>query len=55
VTALGGGAAKKVTSNNDARLFLSSITWSPDGKNIYFGKQNRFSMISMIETARQTF
>jgi serine/threonine protein kinase/Tol biopolymer transport system component len=55
VTALGGGAAKKVTSNNDARLFLSSITWSPDGKNIYFGKQNRFSMISMIEASKQSF
>ncbi len=55
VMALAGGEARKITSNNDPRLFLSSVSWSPDGKTIYFGKQNRFSIISMIESSGQAF
>ncbi|HVF92025.1 MAG TPA: protein kinase, partial [Blastocatellia bacterium] len=43
-----GGAAKKLTANNDARLRFSSLAWSPDGKAIYFGKQSRYSLLSMI-------
>ena len=43
-----GGAAKKLTANNDARLYFSSLAWSPDGKAIYFGKQSRYSLLSMI-------
>jgi Tol biopolymer transport system component/tRNA A-37 threonylcarbamoyl transferase component Bud32 len=43
-----GGAAKKLTTNNDARLYFSSLAWSPDGKAIYFGKQSRYSLLSMI-------
>lgn len=43
-----GGLAKKITSNNDARLYFSSLAWSPDGKAIYFGKQSRYSLLSML-------
>lgn len=43
-----GGAAKRLTANNDARLYFSSLAWSPDGKAIYFGKQSRYSLLSMI-------
>jgi serine/threonine protein kinase len=43
-----GGAAKKLTANNNARLYFSSLAWSPDGKAIYFGKQSRYSLLSMI-------
>ena len=43
-----GGVAKKLTANNDARLYFSSLAWSPDGKAIYFGKQSRYSLLSMI-------
>ena len=43
-----GGKPRKLTSNNDPRLYFSSLAWSPDGKAIYFGKQTRFSMLSMI-------
>ncbi|HJQ26079.1 MAG TPA: protein kinase [Blastocatellia bacterium] len=43
-----GGAARRLTANNDAKLYLSSLAWSPDGKAIYFGKQSRFSLLSMI-------
>jgi Tol biopolymer transport system component len=43
-----GGAAKKVTANNDSRLYFSSLAWSPDGKAIYFGKQSRYSLLLML-------
>jgi serine/threonine protein kinase/Tol biopolymer transport system component len=43
-----GGTAKKLTSNNNARIYFSSLVWSPDGKAIYFGKQSRYSLLSMI-------
>ena len=43
-----GGAARRLTANNDARLYFSSLAWSPDGKAIYFGKQSRYSLLSMI-------
>ena len=44
----GGGEAKKLTANNDAKLYFSSLSWSPDGRAIYFGKQSRHSLLSMI-------
>ncbi len=47
-----GGPARKITTNNDPRLYFSSLTWSPDGKTIYFGKQLRLSFISMIHQFR---
>lgn len=45
---LNGGEARKLTSNNDARLYFSSLSWSPDNRFIYFGKQLRYSLLSMI-------
>lgn len=43
-----GGAAKQLTSNNDPRRYFSSVSWAPDGKRIFFGKQSRFSLLSML-------
>lgn len=43
-----GGEEKKLTANNDSRLYFSSMAWSPDSNAIYFGKQSRFSMLSML-------
>lgn len=40
--------AKKITNNNDSRLYFSSLTWSPDSSSIYFGKQLRYSLLSML-------
>ncbi len=45
---LNGGETRKLTSNNDARLYFSSLSWSPDNRFIYFGKQLRYSLLSMI-------
>ncbi len=43
-----GGAARKITANNDARLYYSALAWSPDNRAIYFGKQTRYSLLSMV-------
>jgi len=42
------GAARKITSNNDPRLYFSTLAWSPDSRAIYFGKQTRYSLLSMV-------
>ncbi len=44
----GSGEARKVTANNDARLYFSTLSWSPDNRFIYFGKQLRYSLLSMV-------
>ena len=43
-----GEATRKITSNNDARLYFSTLAWSPDSRTIYFGKQTRYSLLSMV-------
>lgn len=43
-----GGEAKQVTANNDTRLYFSSLAWSPDSSSIFFGKQLRYSLLSML-------
>lgn len=43
-----GGQARKVTSNNDSRLFVSSLGWAPDSKMIYYGKQFSWSFLTII-------
>ena len=43
-----GGQLKKITANNDPGLYFSSLAWSPDGKALFFGKQSRRSLLSMI-------
>jgi len=43
-----GGPARRITTNSDPRLYFSSLSWSPDGKAIYYGKQTTDSFISAI-------
>ncbi len=43
-----GGEAKQATNNNDAKLYFSSLVWSPDNNTIFFGRQTRFSLLSML-------
>src|SRR6185369_9281453 len=31
-----GGEPKRLTANNDINLYFSSLSWSPDGRAIYF-------------------
>jgi Tol biopolymer transport system component len=43
-----GGKPKKITNNNDSRLYFSSLSWAGDSSRIYYGKQMRYSLLSML-------
>ena len=43
------GMPKKLTSNSDPAFFFSSLAWAPDGKTIYYDKQTRWSLLTMID------
>ncbi len=44
-----GGEVKKITSNGNSKLFYGSPALSPDGKTIFFDKQEETSIISRLE------
>ena len=43
-----GGTPKQLLIENDPKLLISSLTWSPDGRSIVFGKQTRTNLLSML-------
>ncbi|MBA4122917.1 MAG: serine/threonine-protein kinase [Acidobacteria bacterium] len=43
-----GGTAKTLISSNDARVYYSNLAFAPDGKTLYYGKQENWQIISMI-------
>ncbi|MDH3494284.1 MAG: hypothetical protein OEM82_12090, partial [Acidobacteriota bacterium] len=48
ITPVTGGTPRRLMVNNDPRFFLSSLDWSPDSGSIFYGKQTRFSLLSMV-------
>ena len=48
VSVSGGGAPRKLATENNPKVFISSLFWSPDGKAIVFGKQSQNSLLSML-------
>jgi Tol biopolymer transport system component len=40
---------RKLTANNEPRVFFAGLNWSSDGKTIYFGKQSSAGLISTID------
>lgn len=50
----GDNDARRITDNRDSRLYFSSLKWSPDSGAIYFGKQSRFTLLSMFVTENDT-
>lgn len=49
IIAVASGQIVTVTAHADPHLYLSGIVWAPDGKTVFFSKQQRVSLISMIE------
>jgi Tol biopolymer transport system component len=43
-----GGTPRKLLAENDPKILLSSLAWSPDGNSIVFGKQTRTNLLSML-------
>jgi Tol biopolymer transport system component len=44
------GREEKLTNNGDPSFFFSSLAWSPDGKTIYYDKQRRWNLLTMVES-----
>ena len=44
-----GGPAKSLLTSSDPRVYLAAISWAPDGKTIYYGKQSSWTVFSMID------
>jgi Tol biopolymer transport system component len=43
-----GGSLRRITANNDASVYFSRLAWFHDGSSIIFGKQTRFSLLSLV-------
>ncbi len=43
-----GGTSTKLTANSDPHLYFSTLAWAPNGQALYFGKQSRYSLLSML-------
>ena len=39
---------KRLLAENDPKVLISSLAWSPDGGSIVFGKQTRTNLLSML-------
>lgn len=48
VVPLTGGPEKRLTNNNDSGLYYSRLDWLHDGTGMVFGKQTRFSLLSIV-------
>lgn len=44
-----GGTVKTLASSSDARVYFASLSWSPDSKTVYFGKQANWQTISILD------
>ncbi|MFN6962379.1 MAG: protein kinase domain-containing protein [Pyrinomonadaceae bacterium] len=48
VAAGGKAAARRLFVENDPKVLISSLAWSPDSRSIVFGKQTRTNLLSML-------
>jgi len=49
---LKGGQPTQITQNDDEKIHYSSPVWASDGKTIYFGKQTRWSLLTLIDNLK---
>jgi dipeptidyl aminopeptidase/acylaminoacyl peptidase len=47
-----GGKSTKITVNTDPKLYLANPAWSPDGKMVYYSKQTRWNLVSIVDNFR---
>jgi len=45
---LASKSRKELLTITDPKVFVSSISWSPDGSSLVFGKQTRTNLLSML-------
>jgi serine/threonine protein kinase/Tol biopolymer transport system component len=46
---LAGGPGRALLTGNDTRVYFAGLSWSPDGRAIYFGRQANWQIISTID------
>jgi serine/threonine protein kinase len=46
---INGSSTKAVIASNDSRMYFSGLEWSPDGNSIFYGKQGRWSTLTMLD------
>ncbi|MEO6725345.1 MAG: protein kinase [Blastocatellia bacterium] len=46
------GQPRKITNNSDPTFRFANLTWSPDGKTIYYDKQTRWSLLTTSAASR---
>lgn len=49
VVPISGGDPRKVTRNTDGTFYYSGVSWSPDGRRLYYSKQRGWGVIWIIE------
>ncbi len=49
IAATTDGNAKKITANGNTHLFFGSLAWSPNGKTVFFDKQEEINTFSVFE------
>ena len=49
ITGTGNNLVKKITENADTETLFGSLIWSPDGKTVFFDKQEKINIISVID------
>src|ERR1700752_58706 len=47
-----GGLVKTIITNTDSRVYFSGLVWSPDASSIYYGKQGKWSTLSMLDNLK---
>jgi Tol biopolymer transport system component len=45
---LSGKVARKLLEENDPKILISNLAWSPDGRSLIYGKQTRTNLLSML-------
>jgi Tol biopolymer transport system component len=47
--ALAAGPPRRLTNNSDPSFVFASLAWAPDGKTIYYDKQARWNLLTLID------
>ncbi|MFN0109008.1 MAG: protein kinase domain-containing protein [Blastocatellia bacterium] len=53
IVTINTGAIKRVTNNNDTTAYYSGITWSPDGKTLFYSRQSSWVLASLVENSEK--
>ncbi|HMV47218.1 MAG TPA: protein kinase [Blastocatellia bacterium] len=53
IVSIANGSVKRATNNSDTTTYYSGITWSPDGKILFYSKQQSWVLLSLIENSEK--